>query len=113
MRLTTIAATALLTTGCVGHYPELVSPTDEGCQVRAGYAVPKGVVGAAFGNTSISSGGAAATIVGVCPEDFRVYARHNGMTACRGEREWCEQEAAQQPIGVTPAQLRQMVAPVP
>jgi len=111
MRLTTIAATALLT-GCAGHFPELESPTSEGCQVRAGYAVPEGAASAVFGTTAITSGGAAATIVGACPEDFRVYARHNGMTACRGEKEWCEQEAASQPIGVTPAQLRQMVAPV-
>lgn len=102
MRLTTITIALSLLAGCT----TLPEPD---CQVRAGTAIPEGSAAAPLGGGSFAGAGAAASMVGECPENFRTFARRGGAVVCYGEREWCEAALQNQPVELTPAQLREMV----
>ena len=102
--------TVLVLLGGCSSLPE-VPPTDTGCQVRAGAAAPEGsLTFAPFGGGNVAAVGAAATVVGDCPADFRTFAKGaNGSIVCYGEAEWCDKAAAAAPLEVTPAQLRSLL----
>lgn len=111
MRSMVLLASALAVTGCAGTQPQITSP-GEGCNVRAGYAVPDGSAGAGFGGLSVVAAGASATIVGECPEHFKTFARGaGGSVVCYGDDAWCESALESEPVQLTPAQLRSLVQP--
>ena len=91
--------------------PQFEQPTAAGCQVRAGAVVPEGSNAGLFGS-GISATGASATVVGECSPDFRVFSRYNGSVVCQGDADWCNRALENEPVELTPAQLREMmVAP--
>jgi len=100
------ASLALLTLALAGCGNLLPSITEHGgCQVRAGAVAPEG--GSGIGPYAAIGG--AATVVGVCPAEFRVYSHRNGETVCYGDADWCAAQMAAQPLDVTPAQLRELL----
>lgn len=103
-----ILAAAVLTTGCAGSLPTIESP-GAGCQVRAGAVAPEG----SFGGGTVAAVGGAATVVGTCPPEFRVFTRSSdGSVVCYGTDAWCASALDATPLDVTPAQLRELMQPV-
>ena len=96
---------SVLVAAC-GRLP--VPPADgPGCQFRAGYAAPEGSSPTGLG---FAGAGAAATVIGDCPAEFRAFGRGpSGSVACYGSDEWCARALENQPVEVSPAQLRELV----
>lgn len=74
-------------------------PTTEGCQIRAGSALPEGNVSAGFGGVQVAAAGAAVTALGTCPEKLHAFVRSpGGGWVCYGTPEQCADAIAAIPV---------------
>lgn len=102
--------TLVATLTLVACGPTLPSVADVGgCQVRAGRVAPEGSASGGFASGTVAAEGGAATVVGTCPEQFRVVTRTpGGSMVCYGPDEFCIEALKNAPITATTGQLREL-----